>query len=169
MPRIDPQDVSLIPATPADLPVLLEYMKGLRADDPMPAATLASDADSAAVMGQLLADESLGHVWLIRAAETVVGYAVLTYVLSLELGGQCGFVDEFYVAPQARGRGVGRRAMQLVNEEAQRLGLRALLLEVSPENERACGLYRSAGFVERKYRLMIKRIQSSDYTRCGDT
>ena len=43
MPRIEPQDVSLIPATPADLPVLLEYMKGLRTDDPMPAATLASD------------------------------------------------------------------------------------------------------------------------------
>jgi ribosomal protein S18 acetylase RimI-like enzyme len=148
-------------------------MRGLRADDPMPAGTLADDATAATAVAALLADPALGRAWVIRAGDAggggppdgaaggddrPVGYVVLTFVHSLEFGGRCGFVDELYVDPPARGRGVGRRALELVAAEARALGVRVLLLEVSPENQRAAGLYRSAGFAERKYRLMTKRL-----------
>ena len=161
--------VTLAPATPADLPLLAGYMRGLRADDPMAAGTLADDATAEAALSALLADPALGRAWVIRASDgdgsgdmpnngRPVGYAVLTFVHSIEFGGRCGFVDELYVEPPARGRGVGRRALERVADEARSLGVRVLLLEVSPENERVAGLYRSAGFAERKYRLMTKRI-----------
>ena len=162
-------DVTLAPATPADLPRLSGYMRGLRADDPMPPGTLADDATAVAAVAALLADPDRGPARGGRggvggspphaaAGGRPVGYAVLTFAHSIEFGGRCGFVDELYVEPPARGRGVGRRALERVADEARSLGVRVLLLEVSPENERVAGLYRSAGFAERKYRLMTKRI-----------
>ena len=170
MPSDAGQTVSLVEATPADLGPLAEYMLGLRADDPMPAGTLADDETAVAAMSALLADPTLGQAWMIRAGggdphhsgfaggSRPVGYAVLTFVHSIEFGGRCGFVDELYVEPPARGRGVGRRALELVAGEARSLGVRVLLLEVSPANERAAGLYRSCGFADRKYRLMTRRL-----------
>jgi ribosomal protein S18 acetylase RimI-like enzyme len=174
--------VALAPATPADLPLLADYLRGLRADDPMPAGTAADDATALAAVAALLADPALGRAWLIRskssanaagtgdtgvtgdarhaaeAADRPVGYAVLTFVHSIEFGGRCGFVDELYVEPAARGLGVGRRALALVTTAAADLGVRVLLLEVSPENERAAKLYAAAGFGPRKYKLMAKRL-----------
>lgn len=154
------QLVRLDPAGPTDVDLLAGYMRGLRSDDPMPADTLADDAAAVASMAALLADPSLGRAWLVAAGGQPVGYAVLTFVHSIEFGGRCGFVDELYVEPAARGRGVGRRALELVAAEARSLGVRVLLLEVSPENERAERLYRAAGFGERKYRLMAKRLEA---------
>jgi ribosomal protein S18 acetylase RimI-like enzyme len=153
--------IVLAPARPADLPLLATYMGGLRAADPMPAGTLADDATAAAAMSALIADPALGRAWVVHAAGGAVGYAVLTFVHSIEFGGRCGFVDELYVEDAARGQGVGRRALDLVAAEAQSLTVRVLLLEVSPENERAARLYERAGFGQRKYRLMVRRLASS--------
>ncbi|HEX8914813.1 MAG TPA: GNAT family N-acetyltransferase [Humisphaera sp.] len=133
-------------------------MRGLRADDPMPPGTLADDTTAAAAISALLADPALGRAWLIHAGGRAVGYAVLTFVHSIEFGGRCGFVDELYVEAAARGQGVGRRALDLVAAEAAAAGVRVLLLEVSPENERAARLYERAGFGPRKYRLMVKQL-----------
>jgi ribosomal protein S18 acetylase RimI-like enzyme len=53
-----------------------------------------------------------------------------------------------YVAPQARGRGVGRGMMQFTIERARALpGLRQLRLAVNADNTAALNLYTSLGFV----------------------
>ena len=167
MPSDSGPVASLALAMPADLGLLAGYLRALRADDPMPAG--ADDATALAAVAALMADPALGRAWLVRTGcgsdsggvagvDRPVGYAVLTFVHSVEFGGRCGFVDELYVEPAARGRGVGRRALELVAAQAAAVGVRVLLLEVSPENERAAGLYRAAGFADRKYRLMTKRL-----------
>lgn len=159
MPGGQQLTVALVPATTADLPRLAEYMRGLRADDPMPAGTLADDETTTAAVSALLSNPALGRAWLIHADGSATGYAVLTFIHSIEFGGRCAFVDELYLEPAARGQGIGRRTMELLGEAAVSDGVRVLLLEASPENERACRLYRAAGFDERKYRLMSKRLQ----------
>ena len=58
------------------------------------------------------------------------------------------FVDELYVVPGRRGRGIARELLQSqVRERPWRT--RAMLLEVSPANHRARKLYESIGFTER--------------------
>ena len=47
-----------------------------------------------------------------------------------------------------RGRGLGRRAMELAEEEANRRGLARIELNVFGGNEVARGLYRSLGYAE---------------------
>ena len=58
-------------------------------------------------LDNLLADDSLGKVWLIHLGGAAVGYIVLTFSYSLEFDGRDAFVDELYVEEGYRGRGVG--------------------------------------------------------------
>lgn len=155
---MSPPVVTLVRATPADLDRLVGWMRGLRADDPMPPATLADETLARQALADLLADDRLGSVWIIRRGEIPVGYGVLTFVHSIEFGGRCAFLDELYVAPDHRG-GVGRATLKLLQAESAAQGVRVLLLEASPENERANRLYRSAGFEPRKYRLLSKQLE----------
>ena len=73
-------------------------------------------------------------------------------------GGRDGFLDDFYLAPEARGRGLGRQALEALEREAQALGIRVLHLEVEGGNRRAEGLYRRSGFRDTGRRLMSKRL-----------
>jgi ribosomal protein S18 acetylase RimI-like enzyme len=51
-----------------------------------------------------------------------------------------------YVAPRARGAGVGERLVRAVFEEAAARGRTRVVLEVTEGNDRAIGLYRRMGF-----------------------
>jgi ribosomal protein S18 acetylase RimI-like enzyme len=50
------------------------------------------------------------------------------------------------VAPEARGRGVGREFTRLLAHEARRRGFRQIWLRVVPTNAAALACYRNAGF-----------------------
>ena len=68
------------------------------------------------------------------------------------------FIDDLYLAPNMRGQGVGRKLLDFALEEAARLGIGTLHLEVETDNARAARLYRSAGFEETGRRLMRRRL-----------
>jgi GNAT superfamily N-acetyltransferase len=55
-------------------------------------------------------------------------------------------IKRMYVAPAARGRGVGRVILDALEAEARRLGARRLLLETGPRQPEAIFLYERAGF-----------------------
>jgi ribosomal protein S18 acetylase RimI-like enzyme len=77
---------------------------------------------------------------------------------SIEYGGRDAFIDDLYLVPEARGRGLGARVMDFVEEQALMLGVKALHLEVEIANDRAYGLYRRRGFAESGRRLLSKRL-----------
>ena len=57
-----------------------------------------------------------------------------------------GEVKRLYVAPSARGRGVGRALVQAIVAQGRRLGYSRLLLDTLPFMTSAKSLYRSVGF-----------------------
>jgi GNAT superfamily N-acetyltransferase len=57
-------------------------------------------------------------------------------------------IKRMYVAPEARGRGVGRRVLLELEAQAQWLGATRLVLETGPRQPEALALYRRAGFAE---------------------
>lgn len=141
-------------ARPDDVPSLLPLMQAFYRDTDTPFDPRAASRALAA----LVADPALGRVFLIEVAAEAAGYAVLTLGFSLEFEGKDAFVDELFVAPEHRGHGLGRAALRLLESAAAELGVRALHLEVGPDNESATLLYRRAGFEDRRHRLMTKRL-----------
>jgi GNAT superfamily N-acetyltransferase len=57
-------------------------------------------------------------------------------------------IKRMYVAPEVRGRGVGRQLLVSLEAEARRLGISRLVLETGPRQPEALALYRGAGYVE---------------------
>jgi putative acetyltransferase len=57
-----------------------------------------------------------------------------------------GEIKRMYVAPSARGAGVGRRLLEELEWHARRLGLRRLVLETGERQPEALRLYERAGF-----------------------
>jgi drug/metabolite transporter (DMT)-like permease/GNAT superfamily N-acetyltransferase len=59
-----------------------------------------------------------------------------------------GELKRMYVVPDARGRGVGRRLLARLEDEARRLGYPRLRLDTASQLNEAQQLYRSAGYYE---------------------
>ncbi|HEX6048253.1 MAG TPA: GNAT family N-acetyltransferase, partial [Gemmatimonadaceae bacterium] len=93
----------------------------------------------------LLADPRLGSVWIAEDGDAAVGHAVLTLCFSMEYGGLRGFIDDLYVRPEARGRGAAAALLAAVRAAAVARGVRALHVEVGPDNHTARRLYARAG------------------------
>jgi ribosomal protein S18 acetylase RimI-like enzyme len=109
-------------------------------------------------LGELLARPELGLAYHIESGGETVGYAVLCFGWSLEWGGRDAFVDELYLEPAARGRGLGRAALRALVEAARAAGVLALHLEVDPGNAAGQALYRSEGFAAHGRHLLTRRL-----------
>lgn len=57
-------------------------------------------------------------------------------------------IKKMYVVPAARGRGVARRLLHALQDEARRLGYAVARLDTGPRQPGARGLYESEGYVE---------------------
>ena len=99
------------------------------------------------VVHMVEADERHGFMLLARADARAVGVAYAAAHLSAEHGGLIGWLEELFVVPEFRGRGVGSRLLDEVISRARRLNWRGVELEVVAGHERAAALYLRCGFV----------------------
>ncbi len=100
-----------------------------------------------------------GAAYLIGPPRAPIGYVIVTFGWSVEFGGMDGFVDEIFVRPGVRGRGVAGEVLLALPRALAGAGVKALHLEVSEENESAQRLYARCGFSLRKgYHLMTRRL-----------
>lgn len=142
-------------AAVADLEVLLALMRGYYRDDHLQFEL----QQQRAAMLRLLEEPQWGRVWLMQLPAGIVGYVAVCFGFSLELGGNDAYLDELYVVPEARGRGVARSALQQLNEPLAQLGIRALHLEVDRHNQAAQRLYSALGYHKRdRYFLMTRDL-----------
>ncbi len=100
-----------------------------------------------------------GCVYLIGPGRAPLGYIILTFGWSVEFGGMDAFVDEIYVRPAVRGRGIATEVLHDLPKALAGAGLTALHLEVDRTNEAAQKLYLRSGFRLRdRYALMSKTL-----------
>lgn len=90
--------------------------------------------------------------------EAVVGYLVLVWGFSPESGGRDAFVDELYVAPEQRSRGLGTAMIEAAEAACATRRARALHLVVEGANAGAQRLYRRLGFTGREVFLLTKQL-----------
>jgi ribosomal protein S18 acetylase RimI-like enzyme len=136
-----------------DAQILLGLAREFHREDGHPLDRAGEEA-----VGLIAVGDPFARAWLAREQGEVVGYLVITLGFSIEYGGRDGFIDDFFVAPKARGRGLGKTMLDFALAQAKQLGIRTLHLEVEPGNDPALELYRSAGFEETGRRLMRCRL-----------
>jgi ribosomal protein S18 acetylase RimI-like enzyme len=130
-------------ATQQDLPVLLDdLMPGYYEHDRL---EFSRDRMEPALR-ELLQDPKLGRLWMIEERSQVVGYLALVFSFSLECYGREAYVDELYILPAHRGRGLGSQALKEVIGVCPELDIRLLRLEVTQHNQSAKDLYLRLGF-----------------------
>ena len=113
------------------------------------------ESERRAAVSGLLNNTHLGGIWIIFDGAEPCGYMAVCKGYSIEFGGFDAFIDEFFIRPESRGRGIGGAVLQLIKVEARKLGVRALHLEVARSNSQARNLYESNAFVARDgYTLM---------------
>jgi ribosomal protein S18 acetylase RimI-like enzyme len=110
---------------------------------------------------QFIDNETLGRGWTIIYDGTVVGYFILTFVFSFEFKGRIAFLDELFISKQARGTGLGKKALDFITEQAKSLSLKIIYLEVENHNEAAKKLYLSKGFKVHNRGLMKMMVDNS--------
>jgi ribosomal protein S18 acetylase RimI-like enzyme len=77
----------------------------------------------------------------------------------------CAFLYDIRIDEPSRGRGIGRLAMQLLEQEVSARGLDAIELNVFAGNGIARSLYRSLGYVEKSVG-MRKRLRPGTSGEC---
>ena len=106
-------------------------------------------------LGPLLEGIPHGCAYLIGPPRAPIGYVIVTFGWSIELGGMDGFIDELWVREKVRGRGMGSEALLTLQKALAEAGVRALHLEVA--EGASVRLYKRAGFQRRPHPLMTWR------------
>ncbi|NNK15400.1 MAG: GNAT family N-acetyltransferase [Sulfitobacter sp.] len=118
-----------------------------------------SDEARRAGLAPLLDGLPYGVAYLIGPPRAPIGYIVVCFGWSVEFGGLDAIIDELYVRPGVRGRGIATEALIALPRALAEGGLRAIHLEVDRENEKAIKLYKRAGFTPReKYMFMSRQL-----------
>ena len=141
-------------ATDADVPALVALMAEFYAEAhfPLPAES------AARAFAALLTAPPLGAVWLAELEGRAVGHVVLTTAFSMEYGGLRGFIDDLFVRPAARRRGIGAALLAAARAGALVRGLRALCVETGLAGHPARGLYTRAGYLDSEHALLVQPL-----------
>lgn len=91
-----------------------------------------------------------GHSTFLVAEGGPDGFAQLRYRPSIYTEGLEAHLQELYVVPAMRGRGLGRALLEAASAEARAAGADQIDLGTSEDDVAARGLYESAGFTNRE-------------------
>lgn len=117
------------------------------------------DATRQGALQPLLEGSPYGAAYLVGPRRAPIGYVIVTFGWSIEFGGLDAFIDEIFIRPGVRRRGVGGDVLSALPKALADAGIRAMHLEVDRENPSVQRLYQRAGFRPRdRYMLMSRRL-----------
>ena len=139
---LTPEDRDLV------VPMVQAFYRSDAVDHPVDAAILERSFQDAADPA-----EPLLRGLLIQWDGQPAGYMYLTQCYSAEVGGRCVFIEEIYLEPEYRRRGLGAQVMAWLEEEYP--AARRFRLEVTQANQGAVHLYQKAGYTYLRYDQMV--------------
>ncbi len=140
-------------ARPEDAPRVLTLVAAFHAE-------LGIDSDDTsrqAGIGPLLDGSPHGVVYLMGPQRAPIGYVVISFGWSVEFGGMDGFLDEIYVRPGVRGRGIGSEVLAQLAKALSTAGMKALHLEVRKEDQKTRRFYEKLHFAARDGYVLMTR------------
>ncbi|MDL2260019.1 GNAT family N-acetyltransferase [Deltaproteobacteria bacterium OttesenSCG-928-K17] len=97
----------------------------------------------------------LARAWMVidpGQPDEPAGYLLASITWGNEFGGRVSWLEELYLKEAARGKGLGRQALEDAMEELKtKDGVKGFRLEVAPANAAVSDLYRRMGFTKVPY------------------
>ncbi len=90
-----------------------------------------------------------GAVWLIGPTRAPLGYVLVTFGWSVAFGGTEGWVDEAYIRPSVRKRGIGTEVLHAIAVSLTAGGVRALHARLAQDDVEAQNFCKRVGFEPR--------------------
>jgi len=138
--------ITIRPAGPHEMPLVLEFVRQLAVYEHLEHEITATPADFAAA---LLGPRPYAEVVFACLDGVPVGFALFFPSFSTFVGKPGIFLEDLFVRPEARGRGVGKRLLVWLARTALERGCARLEWAVLDWNEPSIGFYRSLGGVAR--------------------
>ncbi len=101
---------------------------------------------------ELMKSETYVQCYIFEEEGKRVGYALLLKTYSQEAGGEVLWIDEIYILPEFRSKGIGSKFFKFLKENTNAARLR---LEFCPSNKKAIEVYKRQGFQPLAYEQMI--------------
>jgi GNAT superfamily N-acetyltransferase len=114
------------------------------------------------VIERIVNDDRLGFVLVaLQKNQRPVGVALGCAFLGIEHGGISGWIEELYVLPEFRERGIGSFLIAEFIRVASALGWRAIDLEIDSGHRRALSLYERHRFAQLDRSRLSRRLGES--------
>jgi len=147
--------ISLRPATTADLDSIFLLMQQMQIDDPW--SEPFHETSVRHNLHELLTNPIYGVIHLALDANTPIAYLVICFDFSLEYRGKGAWIDELFVLPTHRGKGIGTQLLNLAESSSRQHAAHYLHLEVTHANP-AIDLYHRRDFQDHHRYLMTKPL-----------
>jgi GNAT superfamily N-acetyltransferase len=93
----------------------------------------------------LINEPSQGAVFIARDGGKAVGFATLDWKWSSLKAARIGYLEDLFVDPEARGRGIADALIEVCAERCRELGMPAMEWLTAPDNHRAQKVYNRTG------------------------
>lgn len=141
-------------AGPDDAPRLLPLISAFHAER----AVDVDDTHRAAALDPLLQGSPLGAAWLFGLAKAPTGYTLITFGWSMQHGGMIAHIDELYIRPNVRKRGIASEVLMAISSSLADVDVKALHLDVKPNDEATQRLFTRAHFKTRDQSSHMTRV-----------
>jgi GNAT superfamily N-acetyltransferase len=136
------EPIRIEPATEHDVPVVLSLIRALADYEKLSDAVVATEDD---LRRSLFGQDSHAHVEIAYVGEIAAGFAVWFHNYSTFLGKAGVYLEDLFVRPEYRRRGIGRRLLAHLARLAVDRDCGRMEWSVLGWNETAIRLYRSIG------------------------
>ena len=134
--------IRIVPAQASDVPVILRMIKALAEYEQLTHEVVATEDD---LRQSLFGPRPAGEVVLAYSGETPVGFALFFHNFSTFLGRHGLYLEDLFVVPEWRGKGVGKQLLAHVAAIAESRRCGRMEWAVLDWNESAIAFYRSMG------------------------
>jgi GNAT superfamily N-acetyltransferase len=134
--------IRIVPAQATDVPVILSMINALAEYEQLTHEVTATEDD---LRQSLFGPRPAGEVVLAYAGQAPVGFALFFHNFSTFVGRQGLYLEDLFVVPEWRGKGVGKRLLAHVAAIAESRNCGRMEWAVLDWNESAIAFYRRMG------------------------
>ena len=135
-------DITIRAAGPHEMPLVLAFIRELAGHERLQHEVLATERDLAAALS---GPRPYAEVVFACLDDTPVGFALFFHNFSTFIGKPGIYLEDLFVRPQARGRGLGKRLLSWLARTAVERGCARLDWAVLDWNEPSIGFYLGLG------------------------